>query len=108
MTSHKVWIAGLVGVAITSSTLRAQTPGIPAAGVVPPIGGATSPALAPAGAGAIGPAAAPRTIWSFFGLSSNNLQACKAKLCNSQFGQMLNSMATGPVAGLTGGFIPAL
>ena len=31
-----------------------------------------------------------------------------AKLCASQFGQMLNSMVTGPVGSMTGGFIPSI
>ena len=29
-------------------------------------------------------------------------------MCNAPCGQMLNSMGTGPVAGLTGGFLPSL
>ncbi len=40
--------------------------------------------------------------------ASTNLQACKTKFCQSQFGQMLNSLNAGPIAGLSGGFIPSI
>src|SRR5207248_7281986 len=36
------------------------------------------------------------------------LAKCKAHLCASQFGQMLNNLTGGPMAGVTGGFIPPL
>jgi hypothetical protein len=61
-----------------------------------------------AGAPAAGAAAQPSTIWNSLGLSSANLQACQAKICASPFGQMLNSLGSGPVASMTGGFLPSL
>jgi hypothetical protein len=109
MTSTKVWALGVVALACSSPALRAQAQ-IPA---LPGGAGAASSALGGVGGlggGAAGGATAtqPTTLWSFLGLSSNNLQACRAKICASQFGQMANSMVTGPMAGITGGFIPAL
>jgi hypothetical protein len=52
-------------------------------------------------------AAAPRTLWSFLGITPSNMAACKAKLCASQIGQLLNS-GTGVLGGVTGGIIPPL
>jgi hypothetical protein len=60
------------------------------------------------GAGTVAPAASPTTLWSFLGISSGNMQSCQSKLCNSQLGQMFNSLLTGPMGAATGGFIPAL
>ena len=57
------------------------------------------------GGGAGTPAAAPTTLWSFLGLSSSNLQACRDKFCNCQIGQMFNSLLSGPVGAISGGFI---
>jgi hypothetical protein len=109
MSSRMIRVAGLFALVLASSSMaRAQIS--PSAGA--PAGGASSAAasgLAAAGTGAAAPAAAsPTTLWSFLGLSGSNLQACRAKLCASQVGQMLNSTATGPLAAVTGGFIPAL
>jgi hypothetical protein len=109
MSSRKTRVAGLFFlVLVSSSTARAQIPALPGAAA----GGASSAAasgLAAAGTGAAAPAAAsPTTLWSFLGLSGSNLQSCRAKICASPVGQMLNSTATGPLAAMTGGFIPAL
>ena len=84
--------AGLGG--LSPSTGASALGGLPGAGA--------------AGLPAAAPAAQPSTIWSFLGLSGSNLQACQAKICASQVGQMLNSLGTGPVAGMTGGFLPSL
>lgn len=113
MTSRTAWIAGLLGVAAIASTPRAeaQVGGLPAAGAATPAAGAS--ALGGASSllgGAAAPAAAaaqPTTLWGFLGLSKTNLAACKAKICTSQFGQLLNSM-TVPASGFTGGIIPLL
>ncbi len=51
------------------------------------------------------PAAAPKTIWGFFGLSKANLAGCKEKLCGSQVGKLLNS-GLSPLSSFTGGVIP--
>ncbi len=111
MSSPKTWVAGLLVFAVASSPrVWAQ---IPAAGA-PPGGASTAAATALGGAGggaatpAAAPAAAPQTIWGFFGLSSANVHACIAKLCNTQLGQMANSLVTGPMGAVSGGFIPPL
>src|SRR5271157_5753119 len=112
MSSPKTWVAGLLVFAVASSPrVWAQ---IPAAGA-PPGGASTAAAtaLGAAGGGAATPAAAPaaaapQTIWGFFGLSGANVHACIAKLCNTQLGQMANSLVTGPVGAVSGGFIPPL
>ena len=118
MPARKAWIAGLVAVSLWPGNLRAQIPGLPpAAGAFSPatgasalggLGGAGSAGSALGGLGGAGAAAQPTTIWSSLGLTSSNLQACQAKICASPFGQMLNSLGTGPVASMTGGFLPSL
>jgi hypothetical protein len=111
MSCRKTWVAGLFILAVASAPrARAQAP---AAGAAPGgVSNAASAGLGGAGAGLGAPAAAgaaaPRTIWSMFGLSSSNIHACIAKLCNSQIGQMANSLAAGPVGAVSGGFIPPL
>src|SRR5262245_61162980 len=101
MSSGKTCMAGLlVGVLAVTPTARAQIPGAAAGGAAPPVAAgpaAAVPGLPAAAAPAAAPAAAaaPKSIWSALGLSSGNIHACIAKLCNSQFGQMLNSFATG-------------
>ncbi len=109
MSSRKLWVAGLYTLILASSPAAWAQRG---AGPPPGIGSAAG--LTGTGTGLLAPtaapaaAASPTTLWSFLGLSGSNLQACKAKLCSSQIGQMLNSMATGPVGAMTGGFIPPL
>jgi hypothetical protein len=112
MPARKAWIAGLVAVSLWPADLHAQIPGLP------PAAGAFSPATGASALGGLGgassaapvagAAAQPTTIWSSLGLTSSNLQACQAKICASPFGQMLNSLGSGPVAGMTGGFLPSL
>ena len=89
-----------------------QIPGLPpAAGAFSPATGASAlGGLGGAGAAApaAGAAAQPTTIWNSLGLSSSSLQACQAKICASPIGQMLNSLGSGPVASMTGGFLPSL
>ena len=36
------------------------------------------------------------------------LQLCRDKFCQSQFGQMLGGFTAGPLAGVTGGFLPSV
>jgi hypothetical protein len=112
MTSRKAWTAGLVALAVWSPALRAQVPGVPPIGAAGGAGVASSALGAGGGLGGglggAATAAQPTTLWSFLGLSGSNLQACKAKLCASQLGQMANSMVTGPLGAITGGFLPAL
>lgn len=105
-SARKAGLAAILGVVALSPGLKAQTiPGTGGLGAASGLGGGAATGL---GAAAAAPAAAPRTIWSFLGLSSGNLHACRDKLCASQFGQMLNSLATGPISGVSGGFIPPL
>src|SRR5271166_4454622 len=96
---RKRWVAGLLSLFAFCSPAWAQLP-VPGAGA----GGAATSALG-AGAGAGTPAAAPTTIWSRLGLSSSNLQACRDKLCKCQIGQMFNSLLSGPVGAISGGFV---
>ncbi len=98
---RKRWVAGLLSLFAFCSPAWAQIPSLPGAGAG--AGGATSALGAGAGAGT--PAASPTTLGGFLGLSSSNLQACRAKLCSCQIGQMLNSLLSGPVGALSGGFI---
>src|SRR5271157_4190992 len=99
---RKRWVAGLLGLVAFCPPAWAQFSPLPGAGAG--AGGAATSALG-AGAGAGTPAAAPTTIWSRLGLSSSNLQACRDKLCSCQIGQMFNSLLSGPVGAISGGFI---
>ena len=99
---RKRWVAGLLGLVAFCSPAWAQIPSLPGAGAGAGAGGAATSAL---GAGAGTPAAAPTTLWSRLGLSSSNLQACRDKLCSCQIGQMFNSLLSGPVGAISGGFI---
>lgn len=110
MTPRKAWFAGLVGAALVSpTTLRAQVPNVPALDTGPGAAAVGGGLGVPGGASALaGPAvAAPRTLWGFLGISKANCAACKAALCQSQFGQLLNN-GLGPVSALAGGMIPPL
>ena len=99
---RKRWVAGLLSLCAFCSPAWAQLPSLPGAGAGAGAGGAATSAL---GAGAGTPAAAPTTLWSRLGLSSSNLQACRDKLCSCQIGQMFNSLLSGPVGAISGGFI---
>ncbi len=109
MTSRKAWIAGLLGVVALASTrpAEAQIGGIPGAGAAGPAAGASALGGATSALGAAPAAAQPATLGGFLGLSKANLAACKAKICASQFGQLLNSM-TVPASAFTGGIVPLL
>jgi hypothetical protein len=135
MTSRKPWIVALVCVLVLPSIAHAQIPSLPGvsgvdSSALESAGGAALPgaegAASGLGSSALGgaatsaiPAAAPAapqtTLGGFLGLSptslqnaGNTLSACKAKFCQSQFGQMLGSFSSGPLAGMTGGFLPSL
>src|SRR5271157_1403425 len=99
---RKRWVAGFLGLVAFCPPAWAQIPSLPGAGAGAGAGGAATSAL---GAGAGTPAAAPTTLWSRLGLSSSNLQACRDKLCSCQIGQMFNSLLSGPVGAISGGFI---
>jgi hypothetical protein len=112
MTPRKRHLAVCVVLAGFSGVARAQVPGIPAlpGGAGAGLGGAGLGGAGLGGAGLGGAgissvAAAPRTLWGFFGLSAANLGACKAKLCASPVGTMLNSTLM-PFSSMTGGLIP--
>ena len=55
------------------------------------------------------PTAAPQptTLWSFLGISKDNMKACRQHLCEHPMGQMLNAM-TQPLSFATGGLITPL
>jgi len=111
MASRKTRATSLVGVA--ASSLRkscpqawAQIPPITGLGTGAGAGGTAASAL---GAGGLGTAAAaPRTLWGFLGITSANFAACKEKICSCQLGQMANSLLTGPIGAVSGGFISHL
>src|SRR5271157_5678231 len=112
MSLPKKWVAGLLILAAAPETrIWAQVPGgaLGGAAAAPTAGSAlgAGPALASPAAAAPA-AAAPRTIFGMFGLSSANIHACIAKLCNSQIGQLANNFLAGPVGGISGGLIPPL
>ncbi len=65
------------------------------------------PGAAGVAGGAGGAAGGGRTLWSFLGISKANHAACKAKLCSSQIGQLLNS-GTRQMSAMTGGLLPQL
>jgi hypothetical protein len=111
MTSRKPWIAALVGLMLLPSWADAQFP-TPSAGAAPGSGGAAAPAAV--AAAAVVPTT-PRTLWGFLGLNPTSmqnahtkLQLCRDKFCQSQFGQMLGGFTAGPLAGVTGGFLPSV
>jgi hypothetical protein len=108
MSSRKTWLIGLAVIVFGVSPGLAQVPGLPSGtGGVPPMSGGI-PATA-SGLGTAAPSAAPTTGLSGFGANLSTLcQKLKAALCASQFGQMLTSGMTGPLAGVTGGFIPSI
>ena len=108
MPSRKACLVGLVLVAIGSPTLYAQVPGLPAGGAgIPAAGGAGA---IPGSASGVGSAAtgAAGGASGFCANLAACVQRCKAKLCASQMGQMLGSLASGPMASVTGGFLPSL
>lgn len=87
----KMWKQYCVGLVLSASL----TPSLPAQDVAAPVAGA--PVAAPA-------AAPPKTIWSFLGISKDQLQACKEKLCKKPIGQLLNN-ASKPMSVFTGGLL---
>jgi hypothetical protein len=79
---------------------------IPGAGGGPGAGIAGLGGAVPAATTAV-PTATPQTLWSFLGLSKQNLAACQAKLCASPLGTMANNMVM-PYSSMTGGLVPSL
>jgi hypothetical protein len=76
---------------------NAQVPAVPTAG-------APAAAAAVPGAPVAAAPAAPSNIWSFLCPTADQKAACKAKICNSQIGQLMNNSLL-PVGALTGGLI---
>lgn len=107
MAPRKAWISGLLGVALVTTTARAQVP--PPPGPVSPPAGIAAAATGggPSAVAVASPAAAPRTLFSFFGISAENCAKCRDKLCQSQLGLLLNN-AMGPVSAISGGIIPPI
>jgi hypothetical protein len=114
MSLPKKWVAGLIIFAAAPETkIWAQATGGPlgaGAAAAPTAASAlgAGPAAASPAAAAPAAAAAPKTIFGFFGLSSANIHACIAKLCNSQIGQLANNFLAGPAGAVSGGLIPPL
>ena len=109
MRDRRVWATALVMMATWPMAVRAQIPALPpvagmaAPGAASALGGVPAVPAVPAAA-----AAPPSTLWSSLGLSKASIHACQAKICASQFGQMLGSFMGGPLQGFTGGFIPSI
>ena len=95
MMTWKQICFGIATTAGLTTGVRAQIPGAaPVAGVPAAASAVAAPAAAP-----------PTTLWSFLGISKPQLAACKAQICASPFGQLLNNM-TAPVTALSGGLVP--
>ena len=95
MKRWKICCGSLALLAGLSSAAQAQLPAGPAA-AGPAVGGITAPAAAPA---------APSNLWSFICPTPDQKAACKAKICNSAIGQMLNNGLT-PLSTMSGGLVP--
>src|ERR1700731_3489387 len=93
MMKWRILCMGLVVVVAVAPRLSAQFPAPPA----PP---------APAVPGVPAGAPAPKNIFSFFGITKDNLAACKAKFCASQLGLLFNN-GMKPFSALTGGILPS-
>jgi hypothetical protein len=93
-------LAAILGLGRAASGQLGGIPSIPSAPSSLPTG-------LPAGAGAAAAAVPQKTIFGMFGLSHANLAACKAKLCQSQIGTMLNN-GLKPVSMFAGGLVPSL
>lgn len=125
-------MGGVVALLLTAATgAQGQVPGLPGAapGVAAPplpgggVGGATTAGAGAAGgaggaglAGAAGAGggAAPRNIWGFFmktpeqkAMCRANLAACRARFCQSKFGQIVNGFLA-PASAVTGGILGPL
>lgn len=89
----KTWKKYCIGLAASASMAPAVLAQVPAAG---------------AAAAATGVPAAPatKTLWSFLGISKDQLGACKEKLCQTPMGQMMGN-GLKPMSALTGGVIPS-
>jgi hypothetical protein len=91
-------IVGLSVLAALAGESRAQF-------LPPPTAAGVSPLATPAGVGAVaGPVAGQRTIWGFLGLSKANLASCKAKICASPLGLVMNNFMQ-PMGFATGGLV---
>src|SRR5439155_6841449 len=97
----KTWKKYCAGLALSAGLTPAAWAQIPAAppGAAVGVGG---PA-AVVGVGAA-PAPAPATLFTFLGLSKDQLAGCKAKLCATPLGQLLANMMK-PVSAMSGGLI---
>ncbi len=105
MWSGKAWLAGFAILALGAPSLWAQGLNVPASpGTSLPAGGTSAISGATSALGSTG-SAAPS---GFCANLAAFAQKCRAALCASQFGQMLNSGMTGPLGSVTGGFIPSI
>ncbi len=99
MKQWKLYCLGLAPLALLASTAMGQ--GLPA--ITPPPGLAIAPQPAPVNAPAP-PAALPPNIWDQITPRADQCAACKAKICNSRIGQLLNNMLA-PVGAMSGGLL---
>jgi hypothetical protein len=98
---------GLAIVAIGSPASRAQVPSLPTGAGSGIASGGAAGAASGLGTSAGGASSAAGST-GFCASLAACVQKCQAKLCASQMGQMLGSLASGPMASVTGGFLPSL
>ncbi|QEL19451.1 hypothetical protein [Limnoglobus roseus] len=117
MSLRNVFAIAVMGTSATAAF--GQLPAIPAAPAVPAIPAVPGAGVPGVGGGVPGvgggvpgvgsvPTAAPRNIWSFFMLTPDQKASCAAKkdkLCQSQFGKLLNNVVK-PASAITGGILP--
>jgi hypothetical protein len=100
MKRWKIYCGSLVLMAGLSPAAQAQ----PAAPAGPPPAGVPA-AAAGVPAGPVAPAPAPANLWTFLCPPPEKMAACKAKLCASALGQMINNSLR-PASAMSGGLIP--
>ncbi len=96
MKVRKTLLVAAAGWAGLATQAVAQIPAVP--GAVPPV-------AAPLGTPVPATAAPPTTIWQKLGLGKDQKAACKAQICATPLGQLINN-AKMPLTLLSGGLIP--
>src|SRR5262245_42212080 len=97
-TWHKFFAGLTTAAGLLPSAWAQQFPGVLSPTPLPP---------APVAPVAAAPAGPDKNLWSFLCLSKDQKEACRQKLCQSQFGLLLNN-SLAPVNTFTGGIVPGL
>jgi hypothetical protein len=98
----RICCGSLVLMAGLSPAARAQVPA-PAPAAPPPA--AVPPAAVGLPATPVAPAPAPANLWTFLCPPPDKMAACKARLCSSALGQMINN-GLRPASAMSGGLVP--